>query len=1042
MDWSNITSSQFEDLAFLYAKNTYKDLKWIPTHKTRDGNKDGEFEDEISAINMIYKGWYEAKYTKNQDVPIPKAHMDSTLVSGILDGYVALIIFITNGKITRDFRRRAKAILTPFKIKVEFVEGDILEQWLLSNDKIYNKYFEKISATPTSLTSEVRIDDVCFFDGIMTPSALTTPLLKLQQNEQYYIYISIRSNISTIVKINWNLSELSYIPNGENKCVFSLVPGFNSFLIKVYTNDICSKALVIKISSEDGLLDKYELPQLSIENPNIPKLVYSNQMSIIQHIYNFNIKEKSKNMILTVKGKSGYGKSYLLRKTAGSLIDYHVNLLTIEFSDKSAENASLFCKLILFINFGMLYNVSDEAFLELIKDAVNLPIEIYLQLKEGIDNQIAALNIVNRLNNLLKTQDYSLILSKSILDNTISYIIIDDVQKINKTVAELFVKVLIDFKNKSSGQMLILGYRPNEFTEAWLEEKITSCKTQSWNLNNIKYSDVKLSIEKNISKSISDLSDLFPMPINILHLYLLIRKLKQKNIQSLPYEKRIQCFQKIYIETNVQNGSYTVHKIKNCQYSKILFIIYKVESGVPASYLIEYYDQKGEEAVCYLLENQLIKNDNDILKPFHDTYLYAFLNIEYSSDYLTELEKFLLFCIEKKENDSILISNMISVIIFESDSLKYTYKETILKMCCRYFNKSQYNAAKKLAEVLLPELDGLSPADFSENDLLPLFIYAQSIKYSESHFASDKFLQLLCDIGETQSLFSEKRNIIYEAHSELLSNAIWELNIQEAKKQIKFLDNELGHSVNNDSSIYRRNAYLILLNRKILYNSIFEKIETSDNLYQTAITESLRLGQKDYAGYALMDHAKNIIVDNPSESIKNLKHALNIFKQYPHCRKRFLDCQAEIIFLSAIYRNESFNELYDVQHLALIEKLGHVYTKTTLKIIALEIKNGYKTENINKKLDKLILQYPDICSRYRLHLFYFMLKAAVCCLDGNANSFKKWNSKYCEMAETLSADYRYVPEHNLTLSNPVNTILWYYNGINDSQAFWLEPRIW
>lgn len=144
MDWSQINDSKFEELACAYAKDTYRDYKWIPTGKSWDGNADSKFWGKIDGINYFYKGWCEAKYTIKPNSSIPKSHMDSTLVSGILDGEVIFILFVTNGRITSSFIQRATAILKPHKIQIKFVDGTILTDWINANPSIRDRYFNGI----------------------------------------------------------------------------------------------------------------------------------------------------------------------------------------------------------------------------------------------------------------------------------------------------------------------------------------------------------------------------------------------------------------------------------------------------------------------------------------------------------------------------------------------------------------------------------------------------------------------------------------------------------------------------------------------------------------------------------------------------------------------------------------------------------------------------------------------------------------------------------------------------------------------------------
>ncbi len=1041
MDWSCITSSRFEELACLYTRDVYKEFTWIPTKKTRDGNKDGEFEEEIDTLKMYYKGWYEAKYTIEPLKSIPKSHMDSTLVSGILDGYVCYIIFITNGKISKDFRRRAKAILAPHKIDVDFVDGEMLEEWLFRTPSVYNVFFEDHINDFLPIVPVIEIDDICFFDGYMTPSALIAPISKLQQGNEYFLYISIRSNIHTNVDIKWNLSSLYVLPVRGADNDYPLTPGFNSYMIKVLAKEALSDSFTVELISDKKKVAKYTFPHFTIEEDDEPQLSYSSQTAIIQEIYNYTMIEKSDNLVVSIIGKSGSGKSYLLRKIAKNLLNKNINLLSLELSDKTGENAVAVCKLILFLNFGNLYTISKEAFNELIRDSVNLPLEIYYQLKEGTNNQIVAINIIKQLSELLVNSPYSLIMKKNILDKTIAYIIIDDLHKATSDIYPILKNILEEFSINKSGQMMILGYRQSEFTIQEFENLVDGIQSRNWHSKNITPYDVRLSIEKNISSHVAEISELFTPPINVMQLYLLIRKLYQKGINNFPIEKQLSCYKKAYIETNIQNGEFAKNKIKSCPYGEMLYIIYKIESGVPIQLLKIYFKDEFYAQYEYIFEEKLIKQEDNFLKPFHDIYLYAFLDINFDEKYMYILESFLRICMPYNSEFPVLVSNIVSILISDSSKAQLMYGDTTRAICKKYYEQSQYIAAKNLAAALLPEFGTINATDYSNQDIEILFVYAQSIKYAESHLESNKYLQQLCQIGELKNLTSKEKNIIYEAHSELLNNAIWELEKKESQKQIDYLKNHLNATIKLGISTYLENAYLNLLNRTLLFNAEFEDMSLYEDLFQTAILESKRLEREDYIGYALMDFAKSNVIYDANDSIEKLETALEIFKKFEHCKKRYYDCKAEIVLFKAIVRGDEFDELYDIQHDAYLGKFGHVYTKTSLKILALELVKGTNPKNVDMKLNKLMLQYPDICSQYRLHLFYYMLKATIYYIEGNYNHQCLWCSKQEKMSEQLSENYKIVPLHNKTLQT-TNSIEWFMiDGCNEN-AFWLDPRIW
>lgn len=1040
IDWSKITSSQFEEIACFYARDIYKEFTWIPTKKTHDGNRDGEFEGEVDAIQLFYKGWYEAKYTSDPNQSIPKSHMDSTLVSGILDGFVAYIVFITNGRITKEFRRRAKAILMPHKINVDFIDGEMLESWILNKPDIYKRFWnEQKNSIP--LMPTILIDDICFFDGYMTPSVLIAPIAKLQIDNEYFLYISVRSNIHTRVRIQWDSNSLFMVPSKECQSFYSLVPGFNLYMIKVCAKLEISDKLVIKLSDECGNVAKYTYDHFVIEDDDEPHITYSSQTAIIQQIFNYTINVQSPNLLFSIVGKSGHGKSYLLKRVALNIIQNKMNLLMIEFSDKSGENAVAICKLILFLNFGDLYAISDEAFAILIKDRVNLPTNIYQQLKEGCTNQIVAINVINRLVEIVKNPAYSILIPKNILSGEISYIVIDDLHKVTKDVCPIIKSIITDFKRHSYGQIMLLGYRENEFTASDLETLIISLCDRKLISKSISRYDVSLSMKENFSERISEIADIFPLPVNVMHLYLLIRKLKQKEIQKMPTEKQLLYFKKAYIETNLQNGYYAKQQIETCQYKGMLYLIYKIESGIPIHLLAEYFGDSFYSQYQYLLEERYIKKDADTLKPFHDVYLYAFLGMNYDSKYINSIEEFLKICMPHAEEFPILISNILSLLISDSYRAKLEYRESLYSMCNKYFDKCQYIAAKKIALALISDIDNIDAREYDVNDLDLLFIYAQSIKYAESHIEADRYLDYICKIGDSQRLTSNKKNITYEAHSELLNNAIWELDKKKSQQQIIYLEVHLPNSVETGKSHFLENAYLNLLNRKMLYNAQFESMSLYQELFEVTLNESKRLKREDYIGYALMDFAKSNMILDTNRSIKQLKEAQDIFEGYDHCQKRLYDCKSEIIFLSAICDKKDYDELYDVQQITYSKGFGHAYMKTSLKILALEIVNGVNAETVGVELDKLMLQYPDSFSKYRLQLFYYMLKSCVCYLQGDYESQQKWSKKQEEMSLQLSQNYIAIPLHNKNIVG-CNHVDWYFPNSCSTNAFWIDPRIW
>lgn len=1041
MDWSKINDKVFEKIACTYAADNYKEYDWIPTGQSWDGNKDVVFRAEIQALNYYYKGWCEAKYTQDSDSSIPKSHMDSTLVSGILDGEVIFILFVTNGKITEDFMKRATAVLKPHKIEVKFVGGDILTEWLEEKSpELIDEYWENADIKAEQSEFKLEIRDACFLPAILSSPSLNTPLKKLKVKQEYFLYLNIYSSQRLTIIIELNTNALVSIPSERPE--YQLMPGNNLYLVKYITKHPYNSYLQISLFSEDELILQQNIMNLLIQEDNIPCIIYSKQHIIYQQIYECVKTDIQQNYILHITGYQGSGKSFLLKQLVTAIATDYNEVLNISFSEKEAENASSLCKLILFINFGYLYDLSEEAFKKLIAEYTNLPIELFLELKEGSQNQITALNVIDKIKTLLSDVDVALFpIINNVVHRNVTYIVIDDFQKISPKYSDICQKILNEFVLRSFAQILIIGNRPKEFYDCSLEENIQKNKTVSWNLNNISIADVYSSIEKNFSTEVAKISALFPPPINVLHLELLIKKLQEENIVHFPREKRGIIFSKVYKDTNIKNNLFAVNKLKNCSYLRILYIVYKIETGVPISLLQAFFGEFFTSVSIYFDKDTLIKEENELLKPYHDIYVYAFAKMDFDKQYMNELNKFLEFCIVQKFDDSILFSNILSILIAKDNVLRNNYLKLARNICADYYSKSKYIAAQNLAFMLLPDFDTTPYTEYSYEDLELLYIYAQVEKYSKTHVGSSKYLQMIADIGGIISLTSWQKGIVYEVHSELITNYLYSLDFDNFRKELTYYEMYLKDKTDISSAPHKINAYLNFLNRKILYSSFVDEKNTFD-VYLRAYNESKVLERDDYQAYADMDYGKVIIYQNVEQAINFFYKALPIFKNLKQCKKREIDCSAQIIFAEFLKDGKSYDALYALQKKAMESGYIHVYAKITLILLTLELYDGETPENIEAKLVKFQIDYPDLIKTHRLTLFVYQLFTAIYYIKGDYYQQQRFAKKHRDLASTFSENYTLIPEHNLQQFNS-QSIAWFgKNQTMDNNCLWLDPRIW
>lgn len=1042
MDWTNINDEIFEKIAFLYAKDVYKDYNWIPTGRSWDGNNDANFEDIIAPLHYYYKGWCEAKFTNTPESSIPKSHMDSTLVSSILDGKVIFILFVTNGKITPNFMQRAMAILTPHKILVRFVEGDELSNWIMKKDEIFEKYFSNQKKYTTHSKIKIDIIDLCFLNAILSAPELTTPVSKLNVNTEYFIYLNIRTNLQTTIILNINTNSLKPIPQASFP-MYELFPGYNSFLIKVVAKHPCNKDVLLTLNSEESDILTQNIFNLVIEEVYVPKIIYSNQELVLQEIFNCINANHLRNAIVQVKGKEGTGKSYLLRQLTASISDNYNQVLVIQFSEKESENASLLCKLILFINFGFLYELSDEAFSKLTNSYVCLPKNILWELREGVKNQVVALNTIDKITKIICPNNCSLI-PESIVSSipNITVIFIDDLQKISNRHSMITKHIITEFNEKSKSQIMVIFNRPSEFHDDKLEDLIKCIKLKEWELESITVSDIYSSLKKNFNEEVAKLADFFPTPVSVLHLELLIRKLNEKHILNLTREKKIVCFAKAYNETNIVNNRFAIDKIKKCNYLYIIYIIYKIETGVPICLLQEYYREKILSIEKNIRNDLLIKEKNGTYVPYHDIYIYAFMQIYFDDSFMDELNNFLKFCLSKDINNPLLFSNILSILISKENPNRHKYLDLAKNICNDYYNKSFYIASQNLALALLPNLETTSNVEFCYNDLELLYIYAQSKKYSISHISSTKYLQRIADIGSTIPLDTNQKGIIHEIHSELITNYLYSLEVDKFKNEMNYFNKNLKNNTSLSSSEHKVNAYLNYLNRNILYISLTTENKDIENIYQFAYDESVRLKRNDYQGYADMDYAKIIMINNPKRSLDLLKRALPIFQAYSKCKKREIDCKSMIIYIEYLLFKKSFDELYTLQKEAKDGGYIHVYAKITLIILTLELMNDENIDYIEKQLLKLYIDYTDLREKNRLAIFANQLLSAIYFLRNNTKEQIKYTNIQLKLIENLSNSYSKIPIHNCNVIGSSKLIWFNSHDTLNEQSFWIDPRIW
>lgn len=315
IDWKVIDNKIFEKIAYDYISNTYSELKWTPTKSTRDGNKDG-YATINNPMGVAIKYWYEAKYSINTNKSIPKSHLDSTLVSSLLDGTVAAIAFITNAYISEDYRRRADIFSKKRdNLKIIYINGAELEQWFSQHPEMEDKYFHSNTAKSQNLAT--NISDYCILEKYCLNGETFSKVKNIQVNHEYILCVSFYSIIAQRISIESACDSVKMINQGnkhyDNYKSLEANIGHNTFFVPIEVICVPATEIIfnIKTKQETFSIYFYDVAVIDIYTPNI---VYDSQLQIEYAIYSLINGPGSFNAVINILGDMGTGKSYLLEK--------------------------------------------------------------------------------------------------------------------------------------------------------------------------------------------------------------------------------------------------------------------------------------------------------------------------------------------------------------------------------------------------------------------------------------------------------------------------------------------------------------------------------------------------------------------------------------------------------------------------------------------------------------------------------------------------------------------------------------------------------
>ena len=1027
--WQNINNKVFENLAFEYMSNNYPDLKWKKTKMTNDGNKDGESAISHLPFNTTIKYWYEAKYSVNVNKSIPKSHLDSTLVSSLLDGHVAVIAFITNAYISDDYKRRADIFASRRdNLRIYYINGEEIENWLSENPIIEDKYFGTNSAQKYYI--EDKIETVCFLDKYDCGDNKFLKLSTLELHKEYLLYIRFKSSEKQSVEIILdktfeNLSEHTNI--SMNLSDWYVEKGNNSLFVPIKVTESKAK-YVIKLKCYSGI-KKYVIDGIKTLDIYTPQLFISSQIEILNDIENFIHANTIDNLFFLIAGDAGSGKTYLLNQIRNNISNSYSSI-HLNFSGNSEKDYLLCYKLFIFYRFGSIWELDIEDFQYLPLDT--LVIDVLKEINNGFSSKITCKKIIDYCN-----EDLSEMRETNLLEQ---YIFIDDIHKAVPEVLKLFQAIVACTTGKRLHKRFFLFSRPilsqdeqfNDFLE------INACfyrKIQKPSIENVIYS-----IKRNIGDFpvVTTLIQKSDINITALYLYDLLCILKEKKEQLNNQDiidtslKVSEMLEKLMIVHNNLLG----HQLSANYYSNIIFnFVYTLENGVEICALYDFFGESIYDDISVLCKRNIIKEISNKLYPFHDNLLEEF-RCEKKNVHKEKLGEFILFC---QKNKYIADSECYYQLVSLGGKYFWKYRSICAKFRDNLHESANYFAAEKIAKTIQDE-NHKDLIDYDYSDVKNLFVLGNCYKYTTSYELANEVFGKIINVYKFSTL-NLPDDVLIETYSEIINNNIWMLKINTADNELKRMRKLWNfNNLQADTKAYKYGC-LNYYNRRMFCN--FLQGAGTENDYKTAFSKSEELGLKVYEGFAHMDYAKSIYNVDIHRALELLNSAKKIFEEFNEPR-RFLDCMSEIAFINAITKKDySLFELQNICKNMQEKRYIQSYTRTCLKILFIMLlTQHYTLEELLAEMNKILMKNTTIEAGKRHQAIAYHILAGIYYYYDDLYHACEYSNKCLHLFSELGEDYKQIQRHNAMIKRKGNILVASDKLLSEKNDFILDTRIW
>lgn len=1034
----------FEQLVLNYLSCVYRKYSWENTKSSWDNNRD--------FISLILDNiWGEAKYKKDSS-SLGKKDVDPTMISGFLDGNIKLVFIITNGQIPHTINTRINETGKKCGFTVVCITQIQLEYWLIAHPKQYETFFKEplpnVCQSEAISIENVRLEnqlEANFESSYIQPEFIVNSICNL------YVTFSCNTDLECII-VEKEEYPFQFIEPPE----ILLSPGVQQKYFPVKLRCANSDSVVLEFKKADGAVLSYVL-DIKIVNDQNPNLIYSQQESIkieICHAIN-TLPNTNDNHIIAIQGAAGCGKTFLMKEMAKDLSFFHVvAILQCETSDCLGLNCMKLCQMIMYFNYGDIYQNSEEYSEEtksyykylLIKNNHNNIIEndLLTDIFEGCFDRIIAYNVINRL-----SKEKSTVIKKSQFARK-HILLTDDVHLFSEEETNVFKMIFQQLKHSYNNSILIFSSEIDLFDKTeivpyelkgLLSDDIKECLR--YNLDEWQYNAFSSMIKKmpKYPKMISEL----------------INFIKNNSAANLSLTNVNQYIVKLY------NNKLTNLKFDLTNEEKVVLdLILNFSKGIDKKLLLAA--EMDEEILHSLYDKGYISCFRQRYLPCVDYFQYTYKNQQERISPNDQLPEYLCKLLDKSYIDPLFDVFQAQVLLIQHNrklylQVKTTYKTKMIE----YIKMGNYKAAMLYGEIFCFDILN-KESQRQEADLDALFYYGISLIHCDTQRRAIDIFTYIKNHSEQNTLS------LFRASSELLNNKYSRFQINDIIPEAIVLKRNIYTALNKDQdedsleTHQLRIAYSTCMNRMMMIYFLEDNYEKATEIYDEFCKYHSTLPQcifsDKYNSMLLewkMDYARGSAVYDLQNSISLDKECYNCFSESIDFRRKVL-CRIDKLFFEAIQ-----NKDYDDAISALISCKQDLATKG---IVSEDMKTSIRVTYCRlmkyvciPEFDNISLLAPFVDEIYaevfsaqlESHIIAqgrtaYLLNNLLAILHIIKNDFNRAAEMLqysMKLIQNCGEKYRQIIEHNYNHLNDIKKIDWYfYNDTMHDDVYYLDLRVW